>query len=81
MAVANIPPHIAAAMDRASAERQAMNSPDPLTRYKAKERAINRAMAEASSVLIQNAKKNAKIYQQIENNEAYSFNGVYYSGK
>ena len=81
MSVANIPPYMAAAMDRAKAERRAMNSPDPLTRYRARENAINRAMTELSSVLVQNAQKNSKIYQQIENNEAYSFNGVYYSGK
>lgn len=73
MAVANIPPHMAAAMDRARAERQAMNSPDPLTRYKAKERAINRAMTEASAAIVQNAQKNAKIIQQIEKNESFSF--------
>ena len=79
MAVANIPPHMAAVMDRARAERQAMNSPDPVTRYRAKEQAIDRAMTETSAVLIQNAKKNAKIFRQIEKNEAYSLNGVYHN--
>ncbi len=79
MAVANIPPHMAAAMDRARAERQAMNSPDPVTRYRAREQAINRAMTEANAVLVQNAHKNAKILRQIEKNEAYSLNGVYHN--
>ena len=46
MAFATIPPHMAAAMNRANAERDAMNSPDPVTRYRAKERAANRAFAE-----------------------------------
>ena len=39
MAVANVPPGMAAAMDRAKAERDAMNSPDPVTRYRAKDNA------------------------------------------
>lgn len=78
MAVANVSPYMAEAMDRAKAERKAMNSPDPVTRYKAKEQAIMRAMTEANSILMQNAKNNAKLLQQIEKKEAYSLNGVYY---
>lgn len=65
MAIAGVPPHVAAAMSRAKAEREAMNSPDPVTRYRAKERAFNRAMSEFAGVLVDQAKSNAKIYQAI----------------
>lgn len=72
MAVASIPPHMAAEMNRARAEREALNSIDPVARYMAREQRINRAMTELSSVLVQNAQNNAKIIEQIEKNEAYS---------
>ena len=71
MAYAAIPPHMAAAMDKAKAERKAMNSPDPVERWKAKERAFNRGIAQMSADLVANAKKNAKAIQEIEENETY----------
>ena len=72
MAVASVPPHIAARMNQEQAEREAMCSPDPVVRYRAKENVINRKMTELSSILVQNAQNNAKIIEQIEKNEAYS---------
>ena len=72
MALANIPPHMAAEMNRARAEREALCSVDPVARYRAKENVINRKMTELSSILVQNAQNNAKIIEQIEKNEAYS---------
>ena len=75
MAFAMIPPHMAAAMDRAKAERDAMNSPDPVERWKAKERAFNRGMAQMSDALIAEAKSNAKAYQKaVEDGEKYIIN-------
>lgn len=72
MAFASIPPFMAASMERTRAEREALNSPDPVARYMAREQRINRAMTELSSVLVQNAQNNAKIIEQIKKNEAYS---------
>lgn len=73
MAFAMIPPHMAAAMNRAKAERDAMNSPDPVERWKAKERAFNRGMAQMSDALIAEAKSNAKAYQKaVEDGEKFN---------
>ncbi len=66
MAIACINPIDAARVDRQLAERAAMNSPDPVERWKAKERAINSAFAEMSSALIADAEKNAKAFRAIE---------------
>lgn len=75
MAFAMIPPHMAAAMNRAKAERDAMNSVDPVERWKAKERAFNRGMAQMSDALIAEAKSNAKAYQKaVEDGEKYIIN-------
>lgn len=71
MAVAMIPPHMAAAMDKAKAERKGMNSPNPVERWKAKERAFNRGMAQMSADLVANARKSAKSVQEIEEKETY----------
>lgn len=60
MAFAMIPPHMAAAMNKAKAERDAMNSPDPVERWKAKEQTFIRGMAQMGADLVANAKKNAK---------------------
>jgi hypothetical protein len=48
-----------------------MNSVDPVERWKAKERAFNRSMMEASAGLVEQAKKNAKIRQQIEQDDTH----------
>ncbi len=75
MAFAYVPPGMAAAMDRAKAERDAMNSPDPVTRYRAKEKAMNRAFMEISAAMVQQAKANAKAYQKaVEDGEKYIIN-------
>lgn len=66
MAYADIPPNMAAAMNRAKAERDAMNGPDPVTRYKARQNATDRAFIEFGAALVSDAKKNAKALQQIK---------------
>lgn len=80
MAVANVPPGMAAAMDMAKAERDAMNSVDPVTRYRAKEKAMNRAFMEISAAMVQHAKDNAKAAEQQEL-EAQRFEREYYKYK
>ena len=80
MAVAMIPPHMAAAMNRAKAERDAMNSTDPVIRYRAKERAANRAFMEISAAMVQQAKANAKAAEQQER-EAQRFEQEYNRNK
>ena len=71
MAVAMIPPHMAAAMDKAKAERKAKNNPDPVERWKAKERVFNRGMAQMGADLVANARKSAKSVQENEKKETY----------
>ncbi len=80
MAFANVPPGMAAAMSRAKAERDAMNSPDPVTRYRAKEKAMNRAFMGISAAMVQQAKDNAKAAEQQEL-EAQRFEREYYKYK
>ena len=80
MAFAIIPPHMAAAMNRAKAERDAMNSIDPVTRYRAKERAANRAFMEIGAAMVQQAKANAKAAEQQEL-EAQRFEREYYKNR
>ena len=80
MAFALVPPHVAARMSQERAEREALNSIDPVTRYRARENAINRAMTEFSSVLVQNAQKNARVAAQQEL-EAQRFEREYYKNK
>lgn len=72
MAMAFEPPHVTAARCKAKAEWDAMNSPDPVERWKAKERAFNRGMAQMSDALIAEAKSNAKAYQKaVEDGEKF----------
>lgn len=66
MAISSLPPHIATAMGGAKAEREAMNSPDPVTRYKARQNAADRAFMEFGAALVSDAKKNAKALQRIK---------------
>ena len=80
MAFAYVPPGMAAAMDRAKAERDAMASLDPLTRYRAKEKAFNRAFMEIGAAMVQQAKDNAKAAEQQEL-EAQRFEREYYKYK
>lgn len=53
MAFAQLPPHIAARMSQERALHEAMNSPDPVMRYKAKEQSVNSALSELGCVLAQ----------------------------
>lgn len=80
MAMAYEPPHVTAARNRAKAERDAMTSPDPVTRYRAKERAANRAFMEIGAAMTQKAKANAKAAEQQEL-EAQRFEREYYKNK
>lgn len=58
MAFAQVPPHVAAAMNRARRERAELNSPDPVTRWRTKERIFQRNINELTNVLVQQAKRN-----------------------
>lgn len=80
MAFAAVPPGMAAAMERERAEREALNSPDPVTRYRAKERMQNRAFAEFGAALASEAKRNAKAAERCER-EAQRFEQEYYKNK
>lgn len=80
MAMAFDPPHVTAARCKAKAERDAMNSPDPVTRYRAKEKAMNRAFMEISAAMVQQAKDNAKAAEKQEL-EAQRFEREYYKYK
>ena len=80
MAFAQVPPHVAARMSQERAEREALNSIDPVVRYRAKENAISRAMTELSSILVQNAQNNARAAEQQEL-EAQRFEREYYKNK
>ena len=53
-------------MNRERAERAELNSIDPVTRWRAKERAFNRGMAEFSAALMQQAHENAKAAERQE---------------
>ena len=70
MAFANLPIHVAEAMNRSEAEWRAMSSNDPTARYAARERQYNRAMTRCAETLVERAKANAKEYRRIvENND------------
>lgn len=66
MAVASLPPGMAAEMERTRAEYEGLNSIDPVTRYKTREQILNRSMTELSSILVQNAQNNARAAEQQE---------------
>lgn len=53
-------------MDRERAERAELNSIDPTVRWKAKERAFNRSMAQISDAMVQQAHENAKAVERQE---------------
>lgn len=80
MAFAAVPPGMAAAMERERAEREALNSPDPVTRYRARERAQNRAFAEFGAALVSGATRNAKAMERQER-EAQRAEREYYRNK
>lgn len=63
MAVANVPPGMAAAMSRAKAERDAMNSVDPVERWNAKEEALRGGLAQFGRGMAAKAEQTARAYQ------------------
>lgn len=71
MAIAGVPPRTAQAMTRKRDARRAMNSPDPVLRFKAKEHAFNDAVNELGKVLVAEARKNAADIRKIEETEIY----------
>lgn len=64
MAVANVPPGMAAAMSRAKAERDAMASPDPLTRYRAREAYLSSGAESLGEALAAEARARGKAFQR-----------------
>lgn len=76
MAFVNLPPHEQAKLNRQRAEQRALNSVDPVERWKAKERAFNRDMAQISAAMVQQAQANAKAMEQQER-EAQRFEQEY----
>lgn len=60
MAIAGLPPHEQARLNRQRAEQRALNSVDPVERWKAKEHAFNRDMAQISAAMVQQAQDKAK---------------------
>lgn len=76
MAIAGLPPHEQARLNRKRAEQRALNSPDPVERWKAKERAFNRDMAQISAAMVQQAHENARAMERQER-EAQRFEQEY----
>jgi len=62
------------------AEQRALNSADPIERWKAKERAFNRDMAQISGAMVQQAQTNAKAVERQER-EAQEAERRYYHSK
>lgn len=80
MAIAGLPPHEQARLNRQRAEQRAINSADPVERGKAKERAFNRDMAQISAAMVQQAQDNAKAMERQER-ETQRFEQEYYRNK
>ena len=66
MAFVNLPPHEQARLNRQRAEQRALNSVDPVERWKAKEHDFNRDMAQISGAMVQQAQANAKAMERQE---------------
>ena len=77
MAIAFVDPISAARKSRRDQLAADMKSPDPVTRYRAKEKAMNHAFMEISAAMVQQAKANAKAAEQQEL-EAQRFEREYY---
>ena len=72
MAIAFVDPISAARKSRRDQLAADMKSPDPVTRYKAREKAFNEGFAEMSKSLVAQAKANAKAYQKaVEDGEKF----------
>ena len=63
MAISFLPPHEQARLNRQRAEQRALNSADPVERWKAKEAAFNSNAADYSSAAIAQARQNAKNFE------------------
>ena len=73
MAWAPLDPITAARQAKLARRAADMQSPDPVTRYKARERAFNEAFAEMSRGLVEQARVNAKAYQKaVEDGEKFT---------
>lgn len=64
MATAFQPPHIAALQAKQADLAKRMESPDPVTRYKAKEEAINGYAVEFGRAMAAKADQTARAYQE-----------------
>ena len=64
MAIAIQPPHITAQQNRQADLARRMNSVDPVTRYKAKEEAMDSYAADFGKAIVAQAEQNAKAYQE-----------------
>ena len=64
MATAFQPPHIAAQLAKQADLARRINSPDPVTRYKAKEEAMSGYAAEYGRAAVTQAKENERRYQE-----------------
>ena len=62
MAYSNVPPHIAAQMQRDADLQQRLNSVDPVTRYRAKEEAESMSMRQMSRIAAAQAKRTEAEY-------------------
>lgn len=80
MAIAGLPPHEQARINRQRAEREALSSPDPTVRWAARERAFNRNMAQVSAAMVQQAQDNAKAMERRER-EIQRYEQEYYRNK
>ncbi len=67
MAVAQVDPFTAARMAKAEKLRADLTSVDPVTRYRAREQAMQEGLTEAGNALAERARINGKQYQRIIN--------------
>jgi len=80
MAFVNLPPHELARLNQQSVEQRALNSADPIERWAARQRAVNRNMAQVSAAMVQQAQANARAMERRER-EAQRFEQEYYKNK
>ena len=80
MAFVNLPPHEQARLNQQRAERAELESVDPVTRYRARERAFNRNMAQVSAAMVQQAQDNAKAMERRER-EIQRYEQEYFKSK
>ena len=78
--VVNLPPGMRAQMDREKTRFEQMQSPDPVTRYRAKEAALSDGMDALTSGLLKQAQAAGKEYERLKQMEA-DFNRDPFKGK